>query len=219
MVEDEHELNATIVSYLNLSGFAASGVGSRSAADAWLGAHRCDLAVLDLGLPDGDGLDLARVLSDGDRCGVVLMTARGRLDDRLQGYQAGAVQYLVKPVDLRELVAVLGAVGRQRGQDAVAGWMLDALAWRLVAPGGRDVALTRSELAFLAALAERPGQAVGRAAIIERLGVPADSYDPRRMEIMVRRLRAKVDARTGGTLPVETVHAVGYAFTAPIRRT
>ncbi|BBK42498.1 transcriptional regulator [Allostella vacuolata] len=218
VIEDEHELNGTIVAYLNLSGFAASGVPSQAAAVAWLATHPCDMVVLDLGLPDGDGLSLARELASAERCGIVMMTARGQVEDRLEGYRAGAVQYLVKPVDLRELVAVLAAAGRQRPGTGDPPWTLDGLGWRLTTPGGRSVSLTRSELAVLEALADRPGQAVGRAVIFERLGIPPDRHDPRRMEILIRRLRRKVEAETGVAVPIETVHAVGYAFTARIRR-
>lgn len=216
VIEDEPDLRSTMVSFLNLSGFVTDGVGSRAEFDAWMANHDCDLVVLDLGLPDADGITLAQSLREMGDYGIVVITARSGIDDRLEGYEVGADHYMVKPVDLREVVGVVRAVHarRPRIRDR---WVLDPVAWTLTAPSGVAVRLTRSELEILKPLAETPGEAVPRAALAEALGFRSADYDPRRMEIMVRRLRRKVGEATGLSLPVETVHAVGYAFTAPIQ--
>lgn len=215
LVEDDADLRASLGEYLNLSGFDVTDAETLAQARHWLAGHHCDLVVIDRGLPDGDGLELAEVLRDRDQCGMVVLTARADLNNRLQGYREGVDHYMVKPVDLRELVAVLKAVGKRAAPKELEGWQLDTLQWRLTAPNGREVRLTRAERALLSALAATPGQLVPREELRKALGYPAD-YDPRRMEILVRRLRNKIEAETGLSHPIETVHAQGFAFTAPV---
>lgn len=213
VVEDEPDLRATMVSFLNLSGFVADGIGSRSEFHAWRRTHECDLVLLDLGLPDGDGLSVARTLKAESECGVVIVTARGALDDRLEGYEIGADHYLVKPVDMREVVLVLRAVlGRLPPKKSV--WSFDVTRWKLTAPNGREVRLTQSEVALIKPMAQNSGQVIARSVLIESLGFRPADYDPRRMEIMIRRLRKKVNEETGLDAPIDTAHGVGYAFTA-----
>jgi DNA-binding response OmpR family regulator len=215
VVEDEPDLRATMVSFLNLSGFVADGVGRNSEFEAWRQTHDCDLVLLDLGLPDGDGLSIARVLKAETNCGIVIVTARGELDERLEGYAVGADHYLLKPVDMREVVVVLRAVhGRMAPKEAV--WLLDATGWRLTAPNGKDVRLTQSEVTVLKTLTQTPGELVPRGNLAVCLGFDAVDYDPRRMEIMIRRLRKKIIDETGLPVPIETVHGQGYAFAATV---
>lgn len=216
VVEDEPDLRSTMVSFLNLSDFVADGIGCLAEFDAWKNTHDCDLLLLDLGLPDGDGLEIARTLRAQGSCGIVIVTARGGLDDKLEGYQVGADHYLVKPVDMREVVVVLRAV-HARLPTPEAAWELDPLGWKLKAPNGRETRLTRSELALLAPLARQQGQAVAREVLAEALGQRPDDYDPRRMEVLVRRLRKKVNEETGLTVPIDTVHGIGYAFTGKVQ--
>ncbi|MBF0333272.1 MAG: response regulator transcription factor [Alphaproteobacteria bacterium] len=215
VIEDEPDLRATTVSFLNLSGFVADGVGGCAECEAWLTTHDCDLVVLDLGLPDGAGLPIAQTLKARGKYGIVIVTARGELDDRLRGYEFGADQYLVKPVDMRELVAVLNAL-YDRLPVAKPSWRLDPLTWRLTASNGREVRLTQSELIVLKTMTQVPGELVSRTAVIESLGYQAAGYDPRRLEILIRRLRNKIAEETGLDVPIETVHGLGYAFTASI---
>lgn len=215
VVEDEPDLRATIVSFLNLSGFVADGVGKLAECDAWFQTHDCDLVVLDLGLPDGNGLSVVRTLRERERCGILILTARGELEDRLGGYQVGADQYLVKPVDMRELVAVL-TVLNDRLPPRNLTWKLDALSWNLTAPSGRAIRLTQSEVVVLKALTQASGSLVSRAVLAEALGFQAVDYDPRRMEILIRRLRNKIKEQSGEDAPIGTVHGLGYAFTADV---
>lgn len=216
VVEDEADLRGAVVSYLRLSGFAADGVGSAQAMDAWLEGNDCDLVVLDLGLPDEDGLALANRLRRRDR-GVIICTARGTPADRMRGFVQGADHYLVKPVDLVELVAVARNLAARIVEAAGAvAWGLDSRRWMLIPPDRPPVSLTRSEVVILSTLAEQAGKAVARDVLIERMGHNPQTYDIRRMEILVRRLRRKVESQAFEPLPLQTVHALGYAFTAPI---
>ena len=215
VVEDESDLNAAIVAFLNLSGFMADGVRSVAQLDAWLASHACELAVLDLGLPDGAGLSVIERLRGGGQRGVVVITARGLVQDKVNGYAMGADNYLVKPINMHELVAVLSAL-YQRLPPRIVPWQLDVLGWRLIAPDGHLVRLTSSEVAVMGVLAATPGQPASRAAIAQALGLRPADYDPRRLEILIRRLRRKVLEITGTDVPIETAHGIGYAFTAAL---
>ena len=215
VIEDESDLNSAIVSFLNLSDFAADGVRSAAELDAWLFSHDCDLAVVDIGLPDRSGLAITETLRGRSRCGIVIVTARGQVDDRLLGYSTGADYYLVKPIDMRELVAVLKAV-HDRLPPPRMEWQLNPLGWQLTAPNGCSVRLTRSELTVLKILVERPGSPVTRTVIGVALGYNGTDHDPRRLEIMIRRLRKKILDETNMDAPIETAHGIGYAFTSRI---
>lgn len=235
VVEDEADLRDTMLDYLTLEGFVVAGVGTLAAAQAWLQQHPCDVLVLDLGLPDGDGLQWLRRQGEVPQRGVIITTARGTVDDRVLGVQTGADIYLVKPVQLAELAALLrrllarlptaGAAATTAAHTgtAVASastgpvvWRLNPTSWMLYAPDGASVRLTHSEQVLLLQLATAPGAGVSRQAIAQALGHNPLVYDPRRLEIMIHRLRAKVKEQLGCTLPLDTVHRYGYAFTAPI---
>jgi len=147
---------------------------------------------------------------------LVIITGRGSIDDRLLGYAEGADHYLVKPVDLPELAAVLSSV-HARLPARQQYWGLDTVQWRLTAPNDAVVSLTRSEVIVLQCLAACPGEGVARPEIIQALGFRPSEYDPKRMEVLMRRLRQKIETITSHASPIETVHAFGYAFTADIR--
>jgi two-component system, OmpR family, response regulator len=216
VIEDETALRETMVSYLKLDGFSAMGVGTLAAASQWVETHAVDLLVLDLGLPDGDGIAWLQEHPSLLEHGVIITTARGSRDDRVGGARAGADSYLVKPVELEELALLLWNLVRRVRDVTPASWVLDQISWTLIAPNGAPIRLTHSEAVIMRAFAEQPGHTISRRALIERLGDDPDAYDLRRMEVLVRRLRQKVERTAGHPLPLETAHAVGYAFVAPI---
>lgn len=217
VVEDEPDLLANTVHYLNLDGFVADGVDSLGGAEAWLTTHEFDLLVLDLGLPDGDGLHWLQGKSGLRGKGVVVTTARGEERQRISGIQQGADLYLVKPVSLEELSSLMHNLWRRIKGGADTTWVLQTVGWMLVSPLGVSVKLTHNEQLLMRRLAHLPGQAVSRAELAVSLGQDADSYDYRRLEILVRRLRAKVQEQLGMELPLETAPRVGYAFVSPLR--
>lgn len=216
VVEDEPDLCGAIVSFLNLSGFIADGVQSLFEFTAWIRTHDCDLVVLDRKLQDGEGLSIAKDIRAGGRRGLVILTGRGTIDDRLQGYAHGADHYLIKPVDLPELAAILNSIYLRLPANPQR-WELDTVHWRLMAPNNAAINLTRSELIVLQCLAISPGESVARQEIIQALGFRPSEYDPKRMEVLMRRLRKKIESTTQHAPPIETVHAFGYAFTADLR--
>lgn len=218
VIEDDPDLNKTIVAYLNLSGFDADGVLTVSELREWQVNKTADLFVVDLGLSDGDGFTLVEGFRSSGRQGIVIMTARHETEDKLRGYASGADHYLVKPVDLRELVVVLRAVFDRLYLNRPV-WSLREIECRLISPEGVSVRLTRSEYKVLRILATRPGLAVSRAEVAETLGLKYDEFLLARLEIMIRRLRGKIREAIQGDSPIETVRSLGYAFAAPIRIT
>jgi len=216
VIEDEHDLREATVAYLSLEGFNAVGVGSLAAADRLLECQAFDLLVLDLGLPDGDARHWLLQHDELLDMGIIMTTARGERSERVAGVQAGADCYLVKPVDLDELIALAHNLLRRLRLETPQDWLLDSVKWTLQAPGAGAIKLTHSELVILSALARCAGESVSRDELALALGHDPQCYDPRRLEILVRRLRGKVGEALGYPLPLETVHGQGYAFAAPI---
>jgi DNA-binding response OmpR family regulator len=216
IIEDEPDLLNAMVSFLNLDGWTAYGVGSLRAADLWLLTHSHDILVLDLGLPDGDGLAWLKTHAALIHKGVIITTARGESAARIDGVRAGASAYLVKPVQLEELSALIGNLLRRIQPTPVQQWLLSPLRWTLVSPAGISMKLTNMELAVMKRVATCPGLVVTRQALIVALGHNPDTFDQRRLEILIRRLRTKAQICFGVGLPLETAHGAGYAFTGAI---
>jgi DNA-binding response OmpR family regulator len=216
IVEDEYDLRDAMVTYLSLEGFVCAGVASLAAADTWLQTHAHDILVLDLGLPDGDGLQWLAARPQLRQKGVIITTARGLGAERIAGAKAGADAYLVKPVQLEELAPLAENLALRLGASTPCKWLLDATVWTLAGPDGCSIKLTHSESAIVHRIALSPGCPISRDELVRHLGLNPQHYDERRMEITIRRLRTKAQAQLGYALPLETVYKQGYAFTAPI---
>ena len=209
LVEDDLELGRALQSVLLDDGFDAVWV--RLAADArrLLAPERFAAAVLDLGLPDGDGMALLQQLrGDGDQVPVVLITARDALEDRLSGFASGADDYLVKPFDMAELLARLRAVLRRtHGASACIGqWTCGALALderrKALTCDGEQVALSRTEYSLLLALMQASDRVVTRTELEDRALAGSESQT---LDVHISNLRKKI-----GEQRIRTVRGVGY---------
>ena len=149
--------------------------------------------------------------------GVIITTARGESKQRIEGIRSGADVYLVKPIQLEELASLVSNLMRRIQAKSLPHWTLSKMNWTLISPTGVPIKLTHSEAVLLQKMADHPGQAVARQELVISLGHNPASYDFRRMEILVRRLRNKIRDVLGDELPLETVHKVGYAFTSPLK--
>ncbi|MCG6553816.1 MAG: response regulator transcription factor [Candidatus Magnetominusculus sp. LBB02] len=213
VVEDDVQLCDIMVTGLTYLGFDVIGVGDGKALDAAMADVSPDVVVLDLGLPGEDGIEIIVRLRKTSDCGVVVVTARGRLDDRLKGLRQGADHYFVKPVDLRELAAVITNLGQRLAPVAHAKWMFIEKKSLLMTPSGVELPLTANECIVLSLFAANPGINIQRKQFFEKLDYLDDHSSNLRLEALISRLRSKVhEADPGSRLPVHARHSQGYAF-------
>ena len=218
LVEDDPMLGAALKAGLRQDGHAADWVRTADDADsAWIAGGQTtpyDAVVLDLGLPDGSGLDLLkRARQRRIRTPVLIATARDRVADRIAGLDAGADDYMVKPIDLDELAARLRAIERRVTGRAEASVVLADIAidpaTRSVTKSGRPVDLTARELAVLLALAKRPGGTCSREQLIEALYGWNESIESNAIDVYIHHLRRKL-----GSDAIETQRGLGWRLNA-----
>jgi DNA-binding response OmpR family regulator len=214
LVEDEERLAAAVAAGLVRAGFVVDSVTTAEDARAALAAVAYDALVLDLGLPDGDGMDVLRALRQGrSATPVLILTARDALEDRVAGLDGGADDYLLKPFEMPELVARLKALLR-RPSDALGvklevGDLTFDVASRSVEVGGRPIALSRRELLLLEHLMRRAGRVAPKEVLEERLYGFGEEVASNSVEVLVHRLRRKL-ADAGAVAAVHTVRGLGY---------
>ena len=199
LVEDHDALRELLVDHLQSVGHHVLAAPSAEAVDEHFPQRRVDLYLLDLNLPGEDGLSLARRLRAAEpQVGIVMLTARDRLSDRVLGYADGADAYLPKPVEVEELDAVIGALARRlRGSDSPS-LLLDRDR-HLLCGAGAQVRLSAAEAALLAGLARAPERSLESWQLIELLGKPVAQYRKASLEVHIVRLRAKLaEAGTQG---------------------
>jgi DNA-binding response OmpR family regulator len=220
VVEDEDDLRIDLVDFLALKGFQATGVGSAAAARACLDRMVPDVIVLDVGLPDGDGFELAREIRDrrGLASGIIMLTGLNSIDHRVTGLESGADIYLVKHASLREIDATIRSLLRRLSVPTAAApceklWRLDETTRQLFAPNGVGAELTGSEFALLACLLNRSKATCARAELIEALARPSLRHNDRNLDGIVRRLRRKIEQACTIEAPIHVVYGTGYAFT------
>ena len=213
LVEDDAMLGAALRAGLRQDGHAVDWVRSADEADtAWIlgkpATH--DAVVLDLGLPDGSGLELLkRARLRGVTTPVLIATARDRIADRIAGLDAGADDYMVKPIDLDELAARLRAIERRITGRSEAVVVIDDVTidptTRSVSRAGQRVDLTARELAVLLALAKRPGATCSREQLIEALYGWEESIESNAIDVHIHHLRRKL-----GATAIDTQRGLGW---------
>ena len=218
VVEDEPGIARLVQDYLERAGFAVVAAANAEEALAQARAQQPALVVLDLGLPDRDGLDVTRELRRFTDVPIVMLTARGDESDRIVGLELGADDYVVKPFSPREVVARVRAVLRRAEGKAGSGETVRALdvaidlPRRRVTVGDRQVELTATEFALLVTLAREPGRVFTRGQLLDAVhGVSFESYE-RAIDAHVKNLRRKIEPTPGSPRYLETVHGIGYRF-------
>jgi DNA-binding response OmpR family regulator len=227
VVEDDAATRDLLAQYLGDYKFQVSLAATAAEGERQLTEEVVDLVVLDLNLPDGDGLALARKLRDNSSIPIVILTGRADEVDRVVGLELGADDYVTKPFSPRELLARVRAVLRRaqstpasRREQALrayrfAGWELRMGTRRLISPEGNAVQLSSGEFSLLAAFLKSPRQILSRDQLLEATRLYDDVYD-RSIDVQILRLRRKIEADPAEPKLIRTERGAGYFFDADV---
>ncbi|MGI8821276.1 MAG: response regulator transcription factor [Chthoniobacterales bacterium] len=216
IVDDEARLARHVASALTEAGHDPVSMHNGEAALAAAAQTAFDLIVLDVGLPGLDGFAvLRRLRAEGVQSRVLMLTARGELNDRLTGLQLGADDYLAKPFAMQELVARIHALSRRYPEEPVLVLRIGDLSLNLadhaVHRAGRAIELSTRELTLLKVLMREPGRVFTRTELCERVWEREHEYDTKLVEVFIGRLRKKI----GAPVLVHTVRHIGYTLREP----
>lgn len=224
VIEDDKILRESLVECLQLNDFDASGVESALEFYNLMSTASPTVAVVDIGLPDQNGFILTDYIRRNSSMGIIILTARGAMEDRVKGYDSGADVYLVKPVKCMELAAAVRSLAARREEKGVFApadpgedsWRLNTRSCELLPPESDPIRLTDKEECFLRILCEAEDNRCERADLLDGLGYQQDEYGDRALNSLVLRLRKKIESVTGAETPIRTAHAVGFFFADPI---
>jgi DNA-binding response OmpR family regulator len=220
VVDDEPKIVQIARDYLEHAGYSVLTAWDGKTALATVRASKPDLVVLDLGLPELDGLDVTRALRKDSNLPIIMLTARGEESDKLVGLELGADDYVTKPFSPKELVARVRAVLRRwdtasanAGAELIrAGDLTLDIPRMRVTLGEHAVEVTPSEFQLLATLARQPGRIFTRAQLLDAVrGVAFESYE-RAIDAHIKNIRRKIEPDPHAPRYVLTVYGVGYKF-------
>lgn len=218
VVDDEGRLVSLLEAYLSQEGFSVVTATDGREALFQARQEKPDLIILDIMMPEMDGLEFMRLHRKERETPIILLTARVEEDDRVIGLELGADDYVTKPFRPRELMARVRAVLRRSGQTEPRGELIRAADITVdrenhtVEVAGRFVDLTPSEFELLAALISAPGRAYSRMELLDRVqGVSYEGYE-RTIDVHVKNLRAKIEEDPSAPRYIETVYGIGYRF-------
>ena len=220
VVEDNQLVLEELVVRLNLEGYQASGVDCGESLDDVLHRERVDLLIVDLNLPQEDGLSIIeRVRRAYPRIRIIILTARSTPSDKEQGYLVGADLYLGKPVRIRELLAAITSLHRRlqevenlRERD----WLLFTDEWLLETPAGISLQLTPGETSLLQCLALSPKQTASMNSLLDHLAVASDPDGRNLLMVKVSRLRKKLEAVAKEEETIRSIRQEGYRLCLPL---
>ena len=226
--------------YLTKEGFKVLLAESGTQMGEVFDKEAVDLVLLDLGLPDGDGLTFARKIRDRSEVGLIILTGKGEMIDRVVGLEMGADDYVSKPFHLRELLARIKSVLRRSaarmGSTAVepqaaatqtpappekttarfGGWTFDFVKLELTSPEGRNVRLTTGETNLLIAFLKHPNRVLDRDRLLDLVANRDWAPFDRSVDTQVVRLRRKIESNPSEPTLIKTVRGTGYIFAAPV---
>ncbi|MCX2865556.1 response regulator transcription factor [Paucibacter sp. PLA-PC-4] len=229
VVDDDGEIRSALQDFLQRFGMQVAAAADGAEMRRRVGAQAFDVVVLDLMLPDENGLSLCQWLrAQHPGVAIVMLTAQGDPFSRVLGLEMGADDYLPKPFEPRELVARIHAIRRrvQQGERQPAsgaepprelrfeGWRFDRLLRQLISPGEVVVALSSAEYRLLSAFVERPGRVLSREQLIELTRAPGVEVNDRSIDLTVSRLRQKLADSSREPRLIRTMRGEGYLFDA-----
>lgn len=222
LVEDEKAIRDAVEAYLKVENYAVTAVGDGQEALDEFETHQFDLVVLDLMLPRVSGERICRVIRDKSDIPIIMLTAKGEVEDRIVGLELGADDYLVKPFSPRELVARVRALLRRAHIESdpqrevfTFGDLVIDLSGHKVFVDNKEVDLTASEFKLLTTLSRYPGRVYSRMELVEKvLGYDFEGYE-RTIDSHIKNLRAKIGDDPRRPKWLYTVHGIGYRFEDP----
>ena len=230
IVEDDELVQSLLAAYMQNEDFKVSLAATGKEMLACIDSEPIDLVLLDLGLPDEDGLVLARQVRARSSLPIIVLTARKEQKDRLAALEIGADDYLTKPFDPEELVLrvrnLLSRTDQGPSEEALRerteifrfeDWALDAGAHSLTGPEDDKIPLTRAEFNLLAALARAPNRVLSRDYLLDAVSQDADAPTDRLIDVLVSRVRKKIEKNPKKPEIITTVVGCGYKFSAEIK--
>lgn len=231
IVDDDSEIRAELGAYLGANGFGVATAANGAEAERHLSDRAFDVILLDLWLGNENGFDVLRRLRQTRNTPCIMVTAQDEVTDKIVGLELGADDYLVKPVNLRELLARIRALIRRSGAteesgpssapppkaDDEANWKFDPMRRSLRAPDGTPVPLTTAECDLLIELVSREGQPQTRDELCRRVFNREWSPYDRGLDGIIVKLRRKLEPNPDNPLVIKTVRGRGYVFTGFVR--
>lgn len=240
VVDDDPSVRSMLEEYLADRGYRVTAAEDGKTMLARFAEEDIDLIVLDLNLPDNDGLGLARTLREGSSyVPIIMVTGQGDEVDRIIGLEMGADDYVAKPFSPRELLARIKAVLRRvrlpaelsarqaetspdNGEDVArvsfAGWTLNLDSRQLQSPDLEDVSLTNGEFSLLAAFVSRPGRVLTRVQLLEMSRIHDDEVYDRSIDVQILRLRRKLEVNPKDPQIIRTERGAGYIFAVTVEK-
>ncbi|WP_334174945.1 response regulator transcription factor [Pseudoxanthobacter sp.] len=216
VVEDDADFCESLAVFLEMAGMSVRAAGDIAGLEQALRDAPADIVVLDINLPGESGFAAVERLQLRGQAGVIMLTGRSALQDRLEGLSRGADHYLLKPVELTELELVIRNLHARLAPppESARHWRLDSAGRTLTAPDGTPVPVNAAECSLLAGLMTIPRRPVNRSDLLSALkGDSGEAHEPH-LEVLLFRLRRKVKGLCGLDLPVQSVRGIGYLFTA-----
>jgi DNA-binding response OmpR family regulator len=220
VVEDHDSLRQMTVQVLREHGHSVIGLACAEELDNTPAALLTDLYIIDLGLPGEDGVSLAqRIRQANAHVGIIMVTARNELMDKVTGYENGADIYLPKPVSLDELLAAINSLARRikaesNGKQNTL--LLELHHFQLVGPTGKTT-ITASDTILLSALAQAPGQRLETWQLAEMLSKDVEAFNKASLEVKIVRLRKKITQVGGSEEAIKSIRLYGYQLCVPLK--
>lgn len=231
-VDDDAQIRDLLSDYLGQAGFRVTAVGDGESARKALAAGGVDLIILDVVLPDTDGVSLAREIRGSSDVPIIMLTTKSDEVERVVGLEVGADDYVPKPFSPRELLARIKSifrrfdVAREKARQAddirlsmrFSDWELDLTSRHLSRKGGESVQLTNAEFNLLAAFVERPQRVLSRDQLLELSRRDPEAVFDRSIDYLILRLRRKIEDDPRNPKLIKTEHGAGYVFTPKVER-
>lgn len=224
ILDDEPEIRRLLSAALEEAGFRTAAFARATEFEAALRRLTPDACLVDLGLPDRDGLALVHRLARESGAAIIIISGRAQVQDRITGLELGADDYIIKPFETAEVVARIRArlrkpatpADRAGNQARFAGWTADFDSYMLIAPDGAQTPISHAEAELLRIFIDSPRRLITRNQMLEALGGTAGESFDRAMDVRISRLRGKLGEDPKNPRLIKTIYGAGYIFLAEV---